>query len=125
LEDGLWISALFNDIQEKVETVDDSMILIQNHRLKMTRALADVVMLDLNQKKSVTTRHVKIMKIITPADEGLTSLMLVQLYLSNHHSQLVFAASFIQVGRAITRWFEVLSIIRTCIRCAMRMTVKE
>ena len=39
------------DIQEKVGTVEDSKIWIQNHRLKMTRALADQVTQDYKSKE--------------------------------------------------------------------------
>ena len=45
------LSFIKNDIQEKVATVDDSKIWIQNHRLKMTRALAEQVMHDYVSKE--------------------------------------------------------------------------
>ena len=45
------LSFINPDIQEKVATVDDSKIWIQNHRLKMTRALADQVTRDYKSKE--------------------------------------------------------------------------
>ena len=45
------LSFIKNDIQEEVATVDDSKIWIKNHRLKMTRALADQVTRDYKSKE--------------------------------------------------------------------------
>ena len=45
------LSFIKSDIQEEVGTVEDSKIWIQNHRLKMTRALADQVTRDYKSKE--------------------------------------------------------------------------